>query len=204
MQRLTFEELCNQYNNWWNNMDGTIHYLQTQILTYEAEYFSDILLKTPTTSKYLLAFDDAGEQCNLFYDFDLSLDANKYTYYVDELENCAGLHNSATNTITIAPAYIEDKKIILHEMVHAYENILDTCGVPFIKELLFLELYKYLQVENIDVDERILAHSNMLSGIDIAEQGGNHSVFFLLKTLELDIKCHYKLGSICGYDRDTF
>lgn len=204
MQRLSYEELCNKYNNWWSNIDQPTHYLLTQILAYEAEYFNDMLLKTPEISKYMNAIDSDGEQWNLFYDFNLSLDAQKYTFYVDKLEDCAGIHDSSTNSITIDSAYLEDKEVILHEMVHAYENILDTCSVPFIKEFIFLELYKYLQQQNIDIDGRILAHTNMLSGIDIAERGGKHGVFFLLKTLELDIKCNLPLGTICGYDRDNY
>lgn len=204
MPHLSHEELYDKYNDWWGHIDQSTHYLLTQILTYEAEYFNDMLLKTPETAKYIEAFDAKGEQINLFYDFDLSLDAQKYTFHVSNLDNCAGIHDSSNNSITIDSAYLEDKEVILHEMVHAYENILETCGFPFIKELIFLELYKYLQQQNIDIDGRILAHTNMLSGIDISERGGKHGVFFLLKTLELDIKCNLPLGTICGYDREQY
>ena len=152
MQRLSYDELCDKYTNWWGNIDQHTHYLLTQILTYEAEYFNDMLLKTPEMSKYLAVLDSDGEQWDLFYDFDLSLDAQKYTFHVRDLEGCAGIHDSSDNSITIDSSFIDDKEVILHEMVHAYENILDTCGVPFIKELLFLELYKYLQKQNIDID----------------------------------------------------
>ena len=204
MQHLSHEELCNQYTNWWSSMDQPTHNLLTQILTYEAEYFNDMLLKTPETSKYLEVLDNNGEQWNLFYDFNLSLDAQKYTFHIKKLEDCAGIHDSSNNSITIDPAYLENKEVILHEMVHAYENILDTCVFSFVKEVVFLELYKYLQQQNIEVDKRILAHTNMLSGIDITQRGGRHGVFFFLKTLELDIKCNLPLGTICGYDRENY
>lgn len=207
MEHLTFNELCNKYNEWWNNRDSATSSLQLQISAYEQEYFKDILLKTSEISQYFTAFDDNMEEIALPYDsnfFDLSLDTHKYTFHIDTLNTCAGLHNSTNHSITIDIKQLSNKEIILHEMVHAYENILDTHKIYALKEIIFLELYKYLQKQNIDVDGRILAHSNLLSNIDITEQGGKHSIFFLLKTLELDLKCNLPLGTICGYDRENY
>ena len=203
MQRLSQEELQTKYNEWWNNLTEYTHHLYTQIMTYESEYFSDLLLKSPEVAKYLEVLDANKEPIDFFYDFNLSLDAQLYTFHVDALQDCIGVHDSSNRTITIDTEYLNSKEVILHEMVHAYENILDECGIPFIKEFIFIELYKYLQQQDIDIDGRILAHSNMLSGIDISSRG-KHGVFFLLKTIELDIKCNLPLGTICGYDRELY
>lgn len=204
MKRLSYDELCDKYTEWWSNRTQDTYNLQMQILEYESQYFQDMLLNTPETSKIISILNDKGEECDSFYDFDLSLDAKKYTYNVESIEGYMGLHDASNNTITIDSNHLDDKNTILHEMVHAYENILDTCGIPFIKELLFLELYRFLQARDIDIDNRVLSHSNLLSGLDVAEQGGLHSVFFFLKTLELDIRCDLPLGTICGYDREKY
>lgn len=65
-----------------------------------------------------------------------------------------------------------------------------------------MHLYNKLNPEIPDLDDKIAGRANILSGMDIYIQGGKHDILFFLKSLDLDLRCGYKLGTVCGYDRD--
>ncbi len=201
---MNIDELSKKYDQWWGNRDADTHELHTQILQYESEYFDDMRLKDSNLKKYTIATDDYGNECSLEDLFNLyfDLEFNKYTYTIMKLDDCAALCDSKDRTITFDPEYASDKATILHEMIHAYENIIDSVKRPFIREIIFLHLYNKLKPEIADLDDKIAGHANVLSGMDIYMQGGNHDILFYLKSLDLDLRCGYKPGTVCGYDRD--
>ena len=85
-------------------------------------------------------------------------------------------------------------------MIHAHEINLEELH-PFYREILILCLYKKLSAQIPDLYDRVVAHTNEIFGIKITKSGGNHGVLFFLKSLDLDLKMGYALGTVCGYGR---
>lgn len=197
-------ELSEKYNQWWETRDEDTYELHEKILQYDSEYFDDMQLEDSDLKKYTIATDVYGNECSLedLYGLYFGLDFNKYTYHIEEMDDCEALCDSEEHSITFDPEYASDKATILHEMIHAHENIIDSIKRPFIKEVILLHLYNKLKSQIPDLDDKIAGHANILSGMDIYMQGGNHDVLFYLKCLDLDLRCGYKLGTVCGYDRD--
>lgn len=73
---------------------------------------------------------------------------------------------------------------------------------PLIRELLVVELYNKLLPQVGDLRERIFNHCELYSYEKTFKEGGEHGVLFFLKSLDLDIRCGYPLGTVCGYGRD--
>ena len=197
------EELREKYDQWWDSRDDGTNELYMQILQYELEYFKDMLLKDSGLKKYAIGMEGDNE-CSFEDVFNLHFDLefNRYTYHIKKLDDCAALCDSKDRTITFDPEYASDKATILHEMIHAYENIIDSIQLTLIREIIFLHLYNKLKPEIPDLDDKIAGHANILSGMNIYIQGGKHDILFFLKSLDLDLRCGYKLGTVCDYDRD--
>lgn len=200
---MDIDELSEKYNQWWGS-DEDEHKLYTRILQYESGYFSDMRLEDSDLEKYIMATDMCGNECSLgdLFDLHFDLESNFYTYHIKQLDSCAALCDSEDCTITFDPEYASDETTVLHEMIHAHENIIDSMKRPFIREIIFLHLYNRLKSEIPGLDDKITGHANILSGMDIYMKGGNHDILFYLKSLDLDLRCGYKLGTVCGYDRD--
>lgn len=82
--------------------------------------------------------------------------------------------------------------------------MVDSTAFPFIRDVLLLGLYNDLKGRITDLDSHILAHANIHSGTSITVEGGNHDVLFHLKSLDLDLRRGYPLGTVCGYGRDEY
>ena len=52
-------------------------------------------------------------------------------------------------------------------------------------------------------DDIIKSHSEFIHQSDMAVNSGEHGLLFLLKSLDLDIRFGFPLGTVCGYGRDT-
>lgn len=114
-----------------------------------------------------------------------------------------GQCNSLERTLAITKSYLQDKRVILHEMIHAHENILDSTHYSVLRENLLIALYKKLSPRISDLEQRIAEHSEIYSQTKVMSSGGKHDLLFFLKSLDLDIRCHYPLGTVCGYGRYT-
>lgn len=86
----------------------------------------------------------------------------------------------------------EEKYIILHEMIHAYEAVLPENFRQFLVLYLYDRLNKTLGHKKLW--QYIHTDNNILIRV--------HSVLFLLKSLELDLRLKYPLGTIYGYGRE--
>lgn len=49
-----------------------------------------------------------------------------------------------------------------------------------------------------------LSQEQLAKRIKIAQAGGNHDILFFLKSLDVDLRCGYTLGTVCGYGRTKF
>ncbi len=200
-EKLTADELSDKYNSWWNKRTKETYDLHVRVLELDDIYFQDLMFKSLELADYTTFYGEDGTEYDFADDRNLSLADNQYTYHIKDLENYEGLCDRCNHSITISRECLSDDNVIIHEMIHAHENILNE-KLPFMKEIIFLELYKKLLEKDIDIDNRIKSHANLLSGTEIAIRGGSHSVFFFLKSLEIDIKRNLKPGTICGYGRE--
>lgn len=184
-------------------------------------YFNDMrLTKDSVVGKYfILSYTDGHKEYGLPDEWEWQLDAMNYSFKVEKQEEgVAGSTNHITRTVTIAPEYENDDTVLLHELIHVFEGLYNLkedftnkygdeiyAGVyPFIRDALLLALYNDLRSKIPNLDNRILAHANIYSGINITKEGGNHDILFFLKSLDLDLRLGYKLGTVCGYDREDF
>ena len=222
-------EIKNSTNT--NNRTDNDFYIPTKIESRVSElqdkYFEDMqLLQGSIVEKYLwLKGSTKGLEEQRIYElpdcWGYLLNANNYRFSVGELqEGVAGITLTSERTVTISPAYEDNDDILLHEMIHVFEALYDYEGkedeykihspvygliensiYPFMRDVLFISLYNDVKKKIPELDDLILWHTNIHDGINITEMGGNHDVLFLLKSLDLDLRLGYKLGTICSYGR---
>ena len=181
------------------------------IFELEDKYFKDMRCQEDSiVSEYFRTqiIEDDGEEEN-YYPHDLvdclSLYRGYFRFYVEDLEEgVMGEADFVERVIKLSPQCAKDKAIVLHEMIHAYEFLLSSI-MPVGKEILLLCLYNNLVKSNEipDLHDRILLHSHQATNEKVEMMGGSHGVLFFLKSLDLDLQCGYKLGTVCGYGRDN-
>ena len=103
---------------------------------------------------------------------------------------------------TISPEY-NDTATIIHEIIHVYEYVYSMMP-SFYHDALVISLYNYLRDQITELNNLIETHAHTLSGEEVFRAGGDHDILFYLKSLDLDLKLGYKLGTVCGYGRDEF
>ena len=86
---------------------------------------------------------------------------------------------------------------MLHEIIHAYEVMLP----ENYREWLLLELDKKLA--------RKITRKQLQSCIDmtlhvVMHHNHYHGLFFLFKSLDLDLRLRWPLGTVFGYGQDEF
>ena len=173
---------------------------------FAGEYFDDMRFTTDRwepsiVEPYLLV------ECNGIQEVYSSpeLDITRYKFTVGELcEGGEGQCDRKNMTITMAPKCEHDDNVLLHEMIHGYEHLIDECAAySQFHDVVLLCLYNHLKPQISDLDERILSHAHIFNGIDITHRGGKHDVLFLLKSYDLDLRRGQPLGTVCGYGRDA-
>lgn len=189
------EKLSKLYDEWWSNRTPEEYKLQGLCFDYENEYFEDMLLKDGSL------LNDIIETVLEIKD-GIFLGIDKLRLYVVDNDDFDGCFYRNENKIEINEKHATDKSVILHELIHYYENQLEEQFEPFIRELLVLELYNKLLPTIKDLRERIFKHCELYSYTVTFKENGSHGVLFFLKSLDLDIRCGYPLGTICGYGRD--
>lgn len=181
--------------------------LQLQDRVYELEhYFGDMLFENGTETYNLIQVQAQMNGESDWVDTALDLpDAieyfslNWFTYHVKELEDgAAGVFNRMEYSLSVNPRYLTDDSVLLHEMIHLHEFVIDLHPLFFHDAILWC-LYRTLAKKIPDLDDRIAAHGHILNSSTIARQGGTHDVLFLLKSFDLDLQMGYKLGTVFGY-----
>ena len=133
-------------------------------------------------------------------------DPQGYSYHmvpVDQME-AYGQYDFMNRSLTLREDTFGDDTVLLHEMIHMHEHAFLKAD-SFYREILFLSLYNDLKPklaqEGIDLDAKIFGHANVAEAQRLTIIGGEHSILFYLKSLDLDLKMGYDLGTICGYGR---
>ena len=186
--------LKKEYDKWVEQQTDEIGNLHINALMYENLFDDMCIAKSSIMGKYL----DTPQGSLKEDTYHFSIDAHYYKFIVTETtEN--GETDIFERTIKINPQFVDDKNIILHEMIHAHEHILSLVN-PLLKETLIIELYKHLFPKFKDLDCIIYNHANISHNSDLAELGGYHGLLFMLKSLDLDFRCGNEPFTIFGYD----
>jgi hypothetical protein len=183
--------------------------LASKVEEYEELYFGDMTLKPDSILHDFICYkaqDDNGEWFETNEEFDISI--FPYQFTISRMDDCSGRCNPMERIMYIHPEYITDKSVILHEMIHAYEGILlqnneYSVWRQICRDILTFCLYNSLKTKINDLDARILGHSHIVRQERITNDGGSHGILFYLKSLDLDLRLGLKLGTVCGYGRDT-
>lgn len=121
-----------------------------------------------------------------------------FTYHIANFDDFNGCFNREDLSLSVDMASANTDRVILHEMIHLHEFVIDDLPTFFHDAVLFC-LYKNLKSKVSDLDERIEAHGHILNSEQIAAVGGVHDILFLLKSFDLDLKMGYQLGTVFGY-----
>ena len=208
MKEPDYKEIQKLYNEYYFALSPKDLSLAEQIDEYEKKYFEDMTLLPHSVASEFIVYQiqwENGECHDESEDYECNLDANYYRFYVEKLEDgVAGCNYPLEHKIVIDPNCSENQAVILHEMIHAYETIISQNFLTYIHDILLISLYKSLKEKIPDLDDRMLNHTHQLSQEQISRAGGPHDLLFFLKSLDLDLRCDYKLGTVCGYGRNEY
>lgn len=124
-----------------------------------------------------------------------------FTYHIKEVDPLTqGRFDHEEQSLTISPRYVEDEVTILHELIHLHEFVIDELPLYY-HELVLWCLYQNLRskVSNLDIIIKKCVHiydQDMLNS-----RAGAHGILFLLKSIDIDLRKGYPLGTVFGYGR---
>jgi hypothetical protein len=125
-----------------------------------------------------------------------------WRFALKKLRTCDGRCNAKKYLIEIDHKH-NDMRTLLHEMIHAYEVMLNDSYVSSVLQLhnyIMLDLYERLRGK---IGRRRLWQIINTDTHEYLQEGVWHSRLFLLKSLDLDIRLKKKLGFIYCYERDN-
>jgi hypothetical protein len=116
-------------------------------------------------------------------------------YKMDPDLECHGEYDPFLDLLTFHPDHLDDPTV-LHETIHIYENFYDRNRL--MKDFWITRLYSHLSPKIKGLDGYCVQFGLMRGGT-LEEVGGIHGIFFLLKSLDLDIRLGLQLGTVLGY-----
>ena len=181
--------------------------LQSVILDHES-LFDDMCLDVESAVRDFLIYQiqmDDGQYLEASDDHYIGLGVQCWRFYVRRLrdKDMMGVTYPNERKIVINEPYKNDLPTILHEMIHAHEAILNQF-YPFYRDTVMLCLYKELEQKIPNLYQRLIDHAHEYRALEVTEIGGSHDILFFLKSLDLDLRLGYALGTVCGYGRDSF
>lgn len=162
-----------------------------------AELFEDMRFETGTCSGELLP--GRMEMPPGLSDDPVSL--IRYRVFSDDGET-GGFYDDKRHELAIRADLLESDETILHELLHLYEGMYtgDFGYTPsYFRDLLFWALFRQVRERIPRLEEIVTAFARMDVQGSIDDKGGPHDLLFLLKSLELDTRKGYPLGTVFGY-----
>lgn len=185
--------LYRKYNEWFKNKTEKEEDLEMFVLLHE-DLFADMCFgKGSITGDYMICNNTYKQFVN-----DLSLDAEHFRFIVDN-QGFDGTTHKHDRKVVIKDNFRTNETVILHEMIHAHECVLEQHNA-ILKEILLIELYRDLKYKIPELDNYIYNNANIPHNLELSNEFGEHDLLFFLKSLDLDLKCGYELGTILGYD----
>jgi len=170
--------------------------------------FDDMLFKSGYATHDFVAIQYKDTDSDNWHDDELDLPNDLqylddgYMIFVSDLENdTCGQYNHENKAITIDTKSQNDDSVLLHEMIHVYEHIIDE-HLIYYRDAIFICLYRDLKNKIPNIDDIILEHGHIYNQNSIANIGGVHSILFLLKSFDIDLKMNYSIGTTFGYGND--
>ena len=197
-----------EFFNWlWYKASPDEKKLVDLVEQFEQDYFEDMEFRSGSIvddfTKYTVqnvdgsgdSFEDSAVPEELQY-FDIS----SYQFSVQELDDCEGFFRSSDKMLCVGQKAVEsEQQTVLHEMIHMYESLYEELP-RFYHDILLWALYKKLRDCIPGLDNMIKDYGHVLHEDDIMQSGGVHDLLFFLKTLDLDIRRGYTLGTTMGYE----
>ena len=118
-----------------------------------------------------------------------------FSYRVEDMKGIKGKVNCRDYILSIDPTSLTEDNVILHEMIHMHEIALELAPKIYY-DTFILCLYKELSRKISDLDKRIYNFSPFAKML--SDTGQTHSIAFLLKSFDLDLRMGYKLGTVFG------
>jgi len=140
--------------------------------------------------KNLDLIDIKYEDTHLDIDFHNLLSIKGWRFYVVENAEDVGCTYYDEKKVVIDKKHFDNDIVLLHEMIHIYNHLLKDIGLDdYVSLRLFGDINPYFEnlYEIIDLDNHIL--------------NKEHSLLFLLKSLQLDLSTGFKFGTFYAYDR---
>lgn len=188
---------------WLNQMSSEERALLDKVEGF-GEVFSDMLFRPHTiTGDALLVTVNDGD---VVYDDSRLLDFNSFSYTdfdykVDTLTDCAGYYRPDEHLLCIDAGYADDAQVILHEMIHLHENWLhEQWGSYLYMDTLLFKLYIHLRERIPSLDAIVDWYTHLYRQESWAIEGGVHSVLFVLKSLDIDIRMGWEFGTTASYE----
>lgn len=122
-------------------------------------------------------------------------------YRVNQILNITinfGAKQEANYSLKVDPRHIDDDYVILHEMIHMHEFVLEIYPTYYHDAILY-SLYHDLRSKIEDLDRRMERQGHIVMQEELAQFGGVHDLLFLLKSFDLDLRMNYPLGTVFGY-----
>jgi len=181
--------------------------LYNQALAFENTYFQDMTLKKfeGNLSQEFCVNTETGEGFETsdgrLEQMTWSLQIENWTFCVvadgsfgEEVE---GRCNFETKTISIVENQKTSESTLLHEMIHAYEFVLREEAFLDYKDIVLIDLYSRLYKKIPGLKKHL--QENMHVGNRV------HSSLFMLKSIDLDMRMRYELGTVYAYGKvDVF
>ena len=129
----------------------------------------------------------------------------KFSYYdmvgfeIGELDgDHLGKYDILTRTLTLTENGAKEDFIMLHELIHVHEHLLEDLPNCYMDIALF-SLKKELSKTIKNLEEIIFKYNAYFIATDPHNRHFLHSTVFMLKSLDLDLKMGYDLGTVFGY-----
>ena len=181
------------FSEWRRNRTKEEKELADQAYHYEEDYFQDMLLneyKDPYVCSTEMEDETWEEVKANIFSYSHILDT--WIFKLEEIDDCCSQCVGARKTITIDPAQIsagEDLDLtLLHELIHAFEFIMPDTH----KQYVTLRLFQKLEPLIPGLLDKIEA--------DLHTQSSEHTLLFLLKSLDLDLRLNKPPGTIYSHN----
>ena len=170
-----------------------------------SDFFEDMLF-TPGTITYPFLeckiSDDNGNEIAPTAVLPVGLhnfNYNSFYYRVREMTPpYMACFNKANYSLKVDPRHIDDDYVILHEMIHMHEFVLEIYPTYY-HDAIRYSLYHDLRSKIEDLDRRMERQGHIVMQEELAQFGGVHDLLFLLKSFDLDLRMNYPLGTVFGY-----
>ena len=121
--------------------------LRDRAIEFAESYFKDMSLisdiTNPSIIHQFLEFELDGVPILATGDFEIGIDIYDFKFQVgDPGDGFSGEYNTANMAITIAPEFAEDDSVLLHELIHAFEYLIEKLiGYSQLHDVVLLCLY---------------------------------------------------------------